>query len=393
VKSTRLPWSSRASLAVFSAAFALACVSGVADSFDDSHLPSQGQAGSGVAGTTGTQAGSPPSSASGSTSSPGSAGSATGFGGTTSTAGSGPAQGGAVTSAGTNSSGGSGGTKTEACSYPAWAAGHAYVKGDKVMYMGKAFIANDDNPGYDPLVSTFFWSPYDCQAVSTGGSGGSSTGGNGGTGGSGMVINNGDCVLGKLLPQGETTYHSMFIPPWQGHQERSLYSYSALCTALKGFGQFANSGNADADKREVAAFFAHVAKETAFLEQTDEAGQPSGSGDFHGRGAIQLTGQANYQAAGDYLQKNLVGNPGMVSTDPVTNWQTALWFWVVHNNPGTAGTKNCHQAIQAGDFAQTTRIINGGVECPGSASAKTRAQYFQSDCTILGISAGNNLVC
>jgi chitinase len=368
----------------------LACVSGTADSFDDGAGTHLGQAGSGVAGSGTFQAGSSSVSGSAPTGSAGSSGPQPGFGGTASTAGSGtgagPAQGGNVTSAGSTSSGGTGGsTTTEMCSFPAWMAGHAYVKGDKVMYMNKAFIANDDNPGYDPLVSTFYWSPYDCQAVSMGGSGGS--------GGSGMVINNGDCVLDKLLPQGETSFHAMFIPPWQGHQEKSLYSYSALCTALKGFGQFASSGNAETDKREIAAFFAHVAKETAFLEQTDEAGQPSNSGDFHGRGAIQLTGQANYQAAGDYLQKNLVGSPGMVSTDPVINWQTALWFWVVHKNPGTAGTQNCHQAIQAGDFAQTTRIINGGVECPGSDSAKTRAQYYQNDCTILSISPGNSLVC
>jgi predicted chitinase len=372
---------SRLRVVVFAAAPAIACVSGAADSFDGPG-GGNGQAGSGFSGSPTHQAGSSSVSGSGQV---GSAGTPTGAGGTVSTAGTGTTQGGAVSAAGTSNNGGAGGTKTETCSYPAWAAMHDYKKGDKVMYQGKAFIANDDNPGYDPLISTFYWSPYDCQAVSMGGSGGS--------GGSGMVINNGDCVLDKLLPQGETTFHSMFIPPWQGHQEKSLYNYSALCTALKGFGQFAASGNAEADKREIAAFFAHVAKETAFLEQTDEAGQSSTSGDFHGRGAIQLTGQANYQAAGDYLQKNLVGSPGMVSTDAVTNWQTALWFWVVHNNPGTAGTKNCHQAIQAGDFAQTTRIINGGIECPGSESAKTRANYYTNNCGLLSVSPGSNLVC
>jgi Chitinase class I len=371
--------------AVFAATTALACVSGSADSFNDAGGgPPVGQAGSAVAGSTSVQAGSSSTAGSGPSGTAGSSGPQPGFGGTTSTGGTAPAQGGNVTTAG-SSSGGAGGSKpTEMCSFPAWVAQHDYKKGDRVMYMGKAFIANDDNPGYDPLVSTFYWSLYDCQAVSMGG---------GGAGGTGVVVNNGDCVLDKLLPQGETSFHAMFIPPWQGHQEKSLYSYTALCTALKGFGQFANSGNAEADKREIAAFFAHVAKETAFLEQTDESGQPSSAGDFHGRGAIQLTGQSNYQAAGDYLQKNLVGSPGMVSTDPVVNWQTALWFWVVHNNPGTAGTKNCHQAIQAGDFAQTTRIINGGVECPGSDSAKARAQYYQNDCNILSVSPGGSLVC
>jgi predicted chitinase len=307
-----------------------------------------------------------------------------GFGGATSTGGA--SQGGVAPVAGSSSSVGSGGTTpVEACNFPAWMAGQDYQAGDKVMYQGQAFIATEPNPGYDPLISTFFWAPYSCEPVSMGGSS---------SGGSGNV-NTGDCVLDKLLPNGETTYHAMFVPPWQGHQEKSLYSYSALCQALKthDFGAFANSGNVEADKREVAAFFAHVAKETAFLEATDEAGQPSNAADFHGRGAIQLTGQSNYQAAGQYLGKALVQNPGLVSTDPLTNWQVALWFWVVHHNPGTAGTKNCHQAIQAGDFAQTTRIINGGIECPGSQSAQTRAQYYQNNCNALSVSPGSSLVC
>jgi chitinase len=369
---------SRVRIAVLASLPALACVSGAAQPFDGEPGPT-GQAGSTSAGSNGFAAGSSAVSGSGPV---GTSGSSTGFGGASTTAGSGPVQGGSSPTAG-SASGGAGGSVSEACNYPMWVAKQNYKKGDKVMYMGKAFIANDDNPGYDPIVSSFYWSPYDCNPVM----------GNGGSGGTGIVINNGDCVLDKLLPQGETTFHSMFIPPWQGHTEKSLYSYSALCTALKGFGQFANSGNAETDKHEIAAFFAHVAKETAFLEQTDESGQPSNSGDFHGRGAIQLTGQANYQSAGDYLQKNLVGTPGMVSTDAVTNWQTALWFWVVHNNPGTDGVKNCHQAILSGDFAQTTRIINGGIECPNTDSAQTRAKYFTSNCMLLGVAPGGKLVC
>jgi len=163
--------------------------------------------------------------------------------------------------------------------------------------------------------------------------------------------------------------------------------------SVAAFKSFANSGDAQKDKRELAAFFAHVAKETAFLEQTDEAMQPSNAADYHGRGAIQLTGQSNYAAAGQYLGKDLVGNPGLVSTDPMTNWQSALWFWVVHNNPGTPGVQNCHQAILGGDFGQTTRIINGGIECPGTDSAKARAQYFKNNCMVVGVDPGSALVC
>lgn len=242
---------SRVRICVLAAVPALACVSGAAEPFDGAPGTTAGQTGVGFAGSGVVQAGN-----SGVAGSPpvGNAGTQNTLGGTASVAGSGPSQAGSVAVAGSSSAGGMGGTKSvEACSFPAWMAGKDYAKGDKVMYMGKAFVANDANPGYDPLISTFFWSPYSCEPVSMGGSG---------SGGTGPVVNTGDCVLGKLLPNGETTFHAMFIPPWQGHQEKALYNYAALCTALKGFGQFANSGNAEADKREVAAFFAHVAKET-----------------------------------------------------------------------------------------------------------------------------------
>jgi len=277
---------------------------------------------------------------------------------------------------------------------PAWVAGSSYVAGDIVQFMGSYYQASHDNPGYDPTVSTFFWSPLPCTPVVAAGG---STGSGGSTAGSGGAANTTTCArLDKLLPMGSTTFDAMFQPPWAGHVAKALYSYSGLCTALgsmQAFGAFANSGDLSKDRIEIAAFFAHVAKETAFLEQTDESGQPSNASDFHGRGAIQITGQSNYAAAGSYLGKNLTGNPGLVSTDPVTNWQSALWFWMVNYNPGTAGVQNCHQAIMSGNFGQTTRIINGGIECPGSQSAQQRAQYFKNDCALINVTPGNNLVC
>lgn len=162
----------------------LACVSGLAEPVDDLPEP-PAQAGAGISGSGIWQAGS--SATAGAASS---GGMQSGFGGASTAAGNGTSQAGSVASGG-----GAGGTKViEACSFPAWMAGHDYTAGDKVMFMGKAFVANEANPGYDPVISTFFWAPYSCDPIGTGGTGGS--------GGSGAVINNGDCVLDKLLPEG-----------------------------------------------------------------------------------------------------------------------------------------------------------------------------------------------
>lgn len=40
-----------------------------------------------------------------------------------------------------------------------------YVTGDIVLYTdGKNYIATHNNPGYDPIISTYYWSPYNCSA-------------------------------------------------------------------------------------------------------------------------------------------------------------------------------------------------------------------------------------
>src|SRR5439155_24783845 len=113
-----------------------------------------------------------------------------------------------------------------------------------------------------------------CATTSTtstgaGGRGGST--GSGGAGGSGGST--GNCVLDMLLPQGATTFSQFFDnPPWQGHRRDPVFAdgYNQLCKAIAtyaGLASFGKGGTADQNKSEVAAFFANVAEETAYLEK------------------------------------------------------------------------------------------------------------------------------
>lgn len=44
------------------------------------------------------------------------------------------------------------------CKSPAWVAGTFYRVGQKVVYQGRVYTAqNADNPGYDPIISHWFW--------------------------------------------------------------------------------------------------------------------------------------------------------------------------------------------------------------------------------------------
>lgn len=47
---------------------------------------------------------------------------------------------------------------------PAWVSGQQYYAGNKVSYQGGYYIAEYDNPGYIPTVSTYFWEPISASA-------------------------------------------------------------------------------------------------------------------------------------------------------------------------------------------------------------------------------------
>ena len=258
------------------------------------------------------------------------------------------------------------------CNYPDWVAKMHYAQGAIVMYMGKAYIAKNANDGLDPTISTYYWSPYagctppppkpppppvPC------------------------------ALLDKLAPAGQTTfqatYDAMLIPTFQGRVINPMYTYAGFCKSLDSpsASMFARSNNALQDKREIAAFFANVAIETAYLVYVDEGGASPTLQDYHGRGSLQITGQVIYQAAGAALGLNLNGQPQLASTDPVV-WQTGLWYWTLHVNPSVG--LNCHQAITGGNFGTTIRIIKG--DCGSSAD---RVAQYQKNCALLGIDPGN----
>jgi putative chitinase len=81
-------------------------------------------------------------------------------------------------------------------------------------------------------------------------------------------------------------------------------------------------------------------------------GDPA-SGDgwrYRGRGLKQITFRDNYAACGRALGLDLVANPDLLAADDLLAARSAGWFWK---------TKGCNEPADRGDFAGTTRIING----------------------------------
>lgn len=116
----------------------------------------------------------------------------------------------------------------------------------------------------------------------------------------------------------------------------------------------------------MAQFLAQVAHESGSLRYTEEIASGSayegrkdlgnteiGDGPaFKGRGLIQITGRANYQAFYEATGIDVVSNPALVANDPILAAETAGWFWAKHNLNVLADENN-PTAI--------TRAINGGL--------------------------------
>lgn len=156
-------------------------------------------------------------------------------------------------------------------------------------------------------------------------------------------------------------------------------------------------------QRNIAAFLATVAIESAHLTTTEESlyyksaerlaslyprafrnaeaaepyvRNPSGLsallyGGFHGRGLIQLTWRANYAEAGDALGVDYVGVPSLVCK-PDHAALTASWYWA---------RSGCITAADDGDMEEVTRLVNG----PRKMHLAERTALYNANVAAMGL--------
>jgi putative chitinase len=117
-----------------------------------------------------------------------------------------------------------------------------------------------------------------------------------------------------------------------------------------------------------AAFLAQVLHESGMLRYTTEIWGPTPAqaryegrkdlgntepGDgvrFMGRGLLETTGRANYDATGQALGVDLLSDPEQLA-QPELAARSAGWFWRVHG---------LNELADVGDFRRITLRINGG---------------------------------
>lgn len=140
-------------------------------------------------------------------------------------------------------------------------------------------------------------------------------------------------------------------------EESFKYSPGAL---QKTFGKRIKSG---ADAQALLAAGPEAVAERVYGGRADLGNTQAGDGfKFRGRGYTQLTGRANYAAAGKALGVDLEKNPDM-ATDPAVAARIATWYW--KNRVGSKGA--------SGDVAAVTKRINGGMNGFADRNAKFSA--------------------
>lgn len=186
-----------------------------------------------------------------------------------------------------------------------------------------------------------------------------------------------------------------------------FFTYDGLVEATRAYPEFARTGSKAVRRQEAAAFLANVSHETGglfyvvaqdestypvFCDKTQPYGCPAGEAAYYGRGAIMLSWNFNYKAAGDALGIDLLNDPWLVERDPKVAWMTALWYW---NTQTGMGTLTGHEAmVHKKGFGETIRSLNGP-ECDGGRpeQVKHRVGLYRDFVRVLHAAPGRHLSC
>ncbi len=204
------------------------------------------------------------------------------------------------------------------------------------------------------------------------------------------------------------------------------------------YGDFCNRADDYNNRRELAAFFANITKETTggttdvgsgfsnshqrwglfFVKEvatsdcyttgttTDYSPLPGRC--YSGRGPIQLSYFYNYGNFSDFIygDERLVSTPEALESDPVLAFKSAIWFWMTPQCPKPSAHQAMHEIfdetaftysspkMNKKGFAHTNNIINGGLECRSSSSftfyskVKLRSDLYQYYMGVLGFTSG-----
>jgi|SRR4051812_23187011 len=169
-------------------------------------------------------------------------------------------------------------------------------------------------------------------------------------------------VLQALMPDATTVAISRYFHPFiEG------MAANEINTPLRQAHFIAQVGHESCDFR----YSEEIASGTAYEGRGDLGNTNAGDGPrFKGRGLIQITGRANYNAYGQHKERDFVTptNYDLIATDPELAVDVSCWFWTKHGLNALA---------DADDVRAVTKVINGGYNGLADRQARLeRAKCF-----------------
>lgn len=114
----------------------------------------------------------------------------------------------------------------------------------------------------------------------------------------------------------------------------------------------AQVGHESGQLRYVREIWGPTAQQLGYEGRADLGNTVKGDGSkYRGRGLIQITGRANYEACGEALGLDVINQPDQLE-QPQYAAMSAAWFW---------STKGLNTLADQGQFVKITRRINGGL--------------------------------
>ncbi|CRM87301.1 putative chitinase [Pseudomonas sp. 22 E 5] len=114
----------------------------------------------------------------------------------------------------------------------------------------------------------------------------------------------------------------------------------------------AQVGHESGQLRYVREIWGPTAQQLGYEGRADLGNTVKGDGSkYRGRGLIQITGRANYEACGEALGLDVINQPDQLE-QPQYAAMSAAWFW---------STKGLNTLADQGEFVKITRRINGGL--------------------------------
>lgn len=122
--------------------------------------------------------------------------------------------------------------------------------------------------------------------------------------------------------------------------------------------------------------FEEIADGSAYEGRADLGNNQPGDGKrYKGRGPIQLTGRANYRAAGFALGLDLEGDPE-IAARPEVGFRVAAWYWT---------SRGLNEVADRPNFRMVTKRVNGAATDHAPSHHLRRVKIYYRALELLGV--------